>query len=77
MASFVNNTTNFNKEICFVETDLCASVGGAVNLLPQIFATYDNFSLDNGPSARYIDVLENSCNDGTLTLESKDFMDKS
>ena len=32
--------------------------------------------MDYGPFTRYLEILENHCNDGTLKLEYKDLMDK-
>ena len=75
-ASFINNIANLNKEIISIGTDLCAIGEDTGKLLPQLFATYDDCSLDNGTFTRYIEILENQYNDGTLNLESNNLMYK-
>ena len=76
MASFVKNISDFNKDIRFVGNDLHTRGEDPENLLLQLFETYADYSLDNGPFTPYIEMLENKYNNGTLNLESKDFMDK-
>ena len=44
--------------------------------MPQLFATYDDCSSDNGPFTCYIEILENQYNNGKIKLESKDLMYK-
>ena len=75
MSSFGNNITDFNKEIWSIWTDLCAHGGDPGNLLPQLFETHDDCSLDHGPFTRYIEMLENQYN-GTLKLGLKNLMYK-
>ena len=58
MASFLNNTSNLNKDILYLGTDRCARGEDTGKLLPQVFATYANCSLDHGPFTSYIDILE-------------------
>ena len=72
---FGNNIYDFNKYIRSIGTDICEYGEDPGNLLLKIFATC--CSINNGPFKRYIEMLENKYNDGTLKLESKDLMDKS
>ena len=76
MASFVINISDFNKDIRFFGNDLHTRGEDPENLLPQLFETYADCSLDNGPFTRYIEMLEDKYNNGTLNLESKDLKDK-
>ena len=57
MASFGNNIDDFSNEIHSVGTALRARGNYPGNLLSQIFATYADCSLYNGPFTRYIDML--------------------
>ena len=75
MASFGNNIANFNKDTHSIGTDLLAHREDPGNLLPHLFATYYNCSLDNGPFKHYIEILENLYNCGTINLESKYLID--
>ena len=47
-----------------------------VNVGRTTFSTHDYCSLDIGPFAQYVEMLENQYNNGTLNLESKDLVDK-
>ena len=76
MASFGNNIADFNKEIFSFGTVIFARVKEPGNLLLEIFGTYSNCIWDNGSFTCYIEILESQYNDGTLSLESKYFMDK-
>ena len=68
MASFVNNITNFNKETHYIGNYIHERGEDTGNILPQISATYDDCSSDNGPFIRYIEMLENQYDDGTLNF---------
>ena len=76
MAQFGNNIDYFNTYILYVGTDICARWDDLGNLLPQLFANYDDCISYNGPFTCYIEMLENHYNDGTLNLEYKDLMYK-
>ena len=66
----------FNKEICSVGNDIHTHGEELGNLLTQLFKEYTYFNFYNGPFTRYIEMLENKYNGGTLNIESKDLMDK-
>ena len=76
MASFGNNIANFNKDVCSNGTAICAHKEDQVNILMQLFVTYDDWCLYNGPFTGYVDIMENQYNDGKISLESKYLMDK-
>ena len=57
MASFGNNMANVNKEIRSIVTALRARGGSTENLLPHLFAKYDDCSSDHGPFTHYIEML--------------------
>ena len=44
--------------------------------MPQLFTTYDEFSLENLPFICYIKIIENKYNNDTLNLESMNLMEK-
>ena len=76
MESFGNNPPNFNNDIWSIGTDICEHGKDLDNFLSHLFVTYADCSLDNGTFTRYIKMLENKYNDGTLNLEYKDIIDK-
>ena len=58
MVSFGNNITDFNKDIIFVGTSICAHEEETDNLFTQILSTYAECISDNGPLTRYSEMLE-------------------
>ena len=54
MASLGNNTADFNKYICSIGTAIFERGEDPVNLLPQLFSTYDDFSSYNLSLTYYI-----------------------
>ena len=76
MVSFGNNIANLNKDIRSIGNAIFACGEDPGNLLLQIFATYPDCSLDNGPFACCIDIMENQYKNGTLNLVSNDLTNK-
>ena len=60
MATSGNSIAIFNKYVLSIVTAFHACGEDPGNLLPQISVTYSDFSSDNGPFTRYIEILENS-----------------